>query len=400
MVTTKLKFKPSQDAQAPGTIYVQIIYKRCVRQFSTDCKLFPEEWDACKSRVIINSKNTRRNYLYQIRHTLESILTRIGRIISRLEDRGYEYDVNEIVEEYRLYSDEYSVFNYMETLISNLKKKGSIRTSETYKTTLNSFKRFRNEEDIMLDCLTSEIIEEYEAWQKSRGITPNTSSFYMRILRATYNRAVEEGIIENKFPFRRVYAGVDKTVKRALSIEIIKKIKDIKLKSLSPIDFARDMFLMSFYLRGMSFIDMAFLKKTDLVNGLIIYRRRKTGQELSIRWTDEMQQILNKYPVMESEYLLPIIKNNRIDPWYAYRNVGYNVNHNLKWLAKMLGLLTPLTMYVARHSWASIAKGKGVALSVISEGMGHNSEKTTQIYLASLNNNAVDDANSLIIKSI
>lgn len=252
----------------------------------------------------------------------------------------------------------------------------------------------------MLDCLTSEIIEEYEAWQKSRGITPNTSSFYMRILRAAYNRAVEDGIIENKFPFKRVYAGVDKTVKRALSIEIIKQIKDIKLKSLSPIDFARDMFLMSFYLRGMSFIDMAFLKKTDLVNGLITYRRRKTGQELTIRWTDEMQQILNKYPIMESEYLLPIIKTNSVNPWYTYRNVGYNVNHNLKGLAKMLGLLTPLTMYVARHSWASIAKGKGGALSVISEGMGHNSEKTTQIYLASLSNNAVDDANSLIINSI
>lgn len=167
-----------------------------------------------------------------------------------------------------------------------------------------------------------------------------------------------------------------------------------------PLDFARDIFILSFMLRGMSFIDMAFLKKSDLKNGYIIYRRRKTGQQLTIEWTKEMQQILDKYPENRTVYLLPIIKNPDINEHYAYRNVGYSVNHNLKVIAKRLNLPLPLTLYVARHSWATAAKSKGIPLSIISEGMGHDSETTTQIYLASLDSTLVDRANSKILKSL
>ena len=113
----------------------------------------------------------------------------------------------------------------------------------------------------MLDCITSETMEGYEAWHRKRGVAPNTISFYTRILRAVYNRAVEDDIIENRNPFRHVYTGVDKTVKRALPLALIKKIKVLDLSLIPTLDYARDMFLMSFYLRGMSFIDMAFLRR-------------------------------------------------------------------------------------------------------------------------------------------
>ena len=158
--------------------------------------------------------------------------------------------------------------------------------------------------------------------------------------------------------------------------------------------------MLSFYLRGMSFIDMAFLKKTDLRNGYVSYRRRKTSQQLIIEWTIEMQMILDKYPENASEYLLPIIRNPSTNERCTYRNVGYNINRNLKRIAEMVGVQIPLTLYVARHSWASAAKAKGIPVSVISEGMGHDSETTTQIYLASLDTSVVDRANSLILKCL
>ncbi|MDE7467018.1 MAG: tyrosine-type recombinase/integrase, partial [Muribaculaceae bacterium] len=85
---------------------------------------------------------------------------------------------------------------------------------------------------------------------------------------------------------------------------------------------------------------------------------------------------------------------------YAYRNAGYNINHNLKKIASKVGISIQLTLYVARHSWAAAAKAKGIPLSVISEGMGHDSEATTQIYLASLDTSIVDKANSLILSSL
>ena len=113
-----------------------------------------------------------------------------------------------------------------------------------------------------------------------------------------------------------------------------------------------------------------------------------------------MQLILDKYPENSTDYLLPIIRSTGINERCSYRNTGYNINYSLKQIAGMVGVAIPLTLYVARHSWASAAKAKGIPISVISEGMGHDSESTTRIYLASLDTSVVDRANSLILKSL
>ena len=400
MASIKVKFRPSTLPDHPGAIYFQIIHERKVRQLITDYKIYPSEWDDRRSMVCVSHTCNRQSLILSIRERIRWDIERLTKIDRKMNTAGMTYTADDIIDEFNRYAHEYSLFNFMESIIAKLKQNGKIRTSETYKSALNSFKKFRNDEDIMLDCITSGIMESYEAWHKSRGVAPNTISFYTRILRAVYNRAVEEDIIENCNPFRRVYTGVDKTVKRALPLAVIKKIKALDLSLNPTLDYARDMFLMSFYLRGMSFIDMAFLKKTDLKNGYVTYRRRKTNQQLIIEWTKEMQIILDKYPENKSEYLLPVIRNPGLNERCTYRNTGYNINHNLKRIAGMVGVTIPLTLYVARHSWASAAKAKGIPLSVISEGMGHDSEATTQIYLASLDTSVVDKANSLILKSL
>ena len=293
-----------------------------------------------------------------------------------------------------------SLFTFMQKIIAGLRQQGRVRTAEIYDSALNSFRNYRDNEDIKLDCITTETMEGYEAWLKKKGLVPNTTSFYMRVLRAVYNRAVEDDIIEDRKPFKRVYTGIDKTIKRALPLSIIRKIKTLDLTRTPALDYARDIFMLSFYLRGMSFIDMVYLKKSDLRDGRVTYRRRKTGQILTIRWIEDMQRILDKYPKNRSQYLLPIIRSAETDERMTYRKTGYNINYNLKHIAAMVGIEMPLTLYVARHSWASAAKAKGIPLSVISEGMGHNNEATTQIYLNSLDTTTVDKANSLIIKSL
>lgn len=400
MASIKVKFRPSTINDHEGTIYYQIIHERKPRQLLTDYHVFSNEWDENRSMVTTTQKSERKSFIISIRERIRWDTERLTKIIRQLDNNGLSYTADDVIDEFNRYANEYSLFNFMENIIIKLKQNGKTRTSETYTIALNSFKKFRQGEDIMLDCLTSEVMEAYEAWHQQRGVAPNTISFYTRILRAAYNRAVEDEIIENRNPFRHVYTGVDKTVKRALPLPIIKKIKALDLSLIPSLDFARDMFMMSFMLRGMSFIDMAYLKKTDLKNGYVTYRRRKTGQQLTIEWTKEMQMLLDKYPENESDYLLPIIKNNGTNERYTYRNVGYNINHNLKTVAKKVGISISLTLYVARHSWASAAKAKGIPLSVISEGMGHDSEATTQIYLASLDTSVVDKANSLILKSL
>lgn len=400
MASIKVKFRPSTVADHEGTIYYQIIHERKVRQLLTEYKVFPVEWDESRSMVTSTQKSERKSFILSILERIRWDIERLTKIDRKMDANGLLYTADDVIDEFNRYAHEYSLFNFMEGVIAKLKHNGKVRTSETYKSTLNSFKKFRKGEDIMLDCLTSEIMEAYEAWHHQRGVAPNTISFYTRILRAVYHRAVEDDIIENRNPFRKVYTGVDKTVKRALPLTVIKKIKTLDLSLAPALDFARDMFLMSFYLRGMSFIDMAFLKKSDLKNGYVTYRRCKTGQQLIIEWTKEMQMILDKYPENKSDYLLPVIRNPGVNERCIYRNAGYNINHNLKRIAGMVGITIPLTLYVARHSWASAAKAKGIPLSVISEGMGHDSEATTQIYLASLDTSIVDKANSLILKSL
>lgn len=400
MATVKVKFKPSAVADHLGTIFYQILHERKQRQLFPDYHVFPSEWDGRHSTVIASSADGRNAIVISIRERIRWDVDRLKRIIHKLDNEGLAYTADDVVDEFNRLVNEYSLFNYMESLIIKLKQNGKIRTAETYASTLNSFKKFRKNKDIMLDCLNSEIMEAYESWHRQRGITPNTISFYTRILRAAYNRAVEEEIIENRNPFRHVYTGVDKTVKRALHLSVIKKIKALDLSLKPTLDFARDMFIMSFMLRGMSFIDMAYQRKSDLSNGYVTYRRRKTGQQLTIEWTKEMQMILDKYPENTSDYLLPIIRTRGKNERNVYRNVGFNINHNLKRIAEKLRITIPLTLYVARHSWASAAKAKGIPLSVISEGMGHDSETTTQIYLASLDTSIVDKANSIILKSL
>lgn len=152
----------------------------------------------------------------------------------------------------------------------------------------------------------------------------------------------------------------------------------------------------------MSFVDMAYLRKSDLKNGVLSYRRRKTGQLLHIKWEKCMQEIVDRYNIVGNEYMLPIITSVETPDMARkeYKNKLKQINNQLKKIAFLTNITISLTMYVARHTWASVAKSKNIPISVISEGMGHDSETTTQIYLASLDTSVVDKANCLILKSI
>lgn len=400
MASIKAKFRRSTVDGREGTIYYQIIHERKIRQIISDCRLLPSEWDENRSMAKLPAVGTRVGIVMSIRDNIKCDVERLTMIIRKFERDMTGFSADDIVEEYKRYINEYTLFGYMSRIIARLKLSGHIRTSETYASALASFKKFRNGEDIMLDSITPEIIEAYESWHRGRGNVPNTSSFYLRILRAVYNRAVDNDIIENRNPFRRVYTGVDRTCKRALSLATIKEIKNLDLHDKPLLDYARDIFVLSFMLRGMAFVDMTFLKKSDLKYGYVCYCRRKTGRPLTIKWTDAMQAILDKYPENTSDYLLPIIRESVADERAAYHNIGCVINNNLKKLGVMIGAGIPLTLYVARHSWASAAKAKGIPVGVISEGMGHSSETITQIYLASLDTSVVDRANSLILAAL
>lgn len=401
MATVKIKFRPSSVDGKEGTVYYQVIHGRVVRQIKTSYKLFLGEWNKRQSKVIIaSSDKSRRQYLLLLDKKIIEDIARLESVITALERKRCSFTADEVISAFNGRHCNLFFHVFMQEVTDGLKCLGKIRTGETYSSALRSFMQFMEGKDVLLGDMDSDLMITYEMWLKSRGISMNTISFYMRILRATYNRAVEKGLTTQRFPFKHVYTGVEKTTKRAVSLYVIKQLRTLDL-SLSPVrSHARDMLLFSFYTRGMSLIDMAFLKKKDLNNGVLSYRRKKTGQRLCIKWEPCMQEIVDCYNNPESPYLLPIISKIGMDERKQYLNESHRINRHLKAIGKELGLSVPLTHYVSRHSWASAARSKNIPISVISEGMGHDSEATTRIYLTSLDTATVDKANRLILKSL
>lgn len=402
MASIKVKFRVSVSEANEGVLFYQIIHRRVIRQITTNYKIYINEWNPEKEIVIIDYSNKKRkDYLDSIQYRIINDKRRFESVNQKLSLQYGIYTVDEIVERFRKQSENSSLFEFMENLVATYKRHGQLRTGETYLSTLNSIKRFRNNADIELMDIGHEFVVSYEHYLKTEGVQHNTISFYMHRLRAVYNKAVGQELIEQRFPFKHLKMSIEKTIKRAISVRLIKKIKLLDIKELSSKDLARDMFLFSFYTRGMSFIDIAYLQKNDLKNGFLVYRRKKTGQKLMIHWESCMEQIANKYKSdSSSPYLFSILDEAKGDIRKQYHNTLTLINRNLKKMGEEIGLDIPLTMYVARHSWASTARNEGVPISVISEGMGHESEKTTQVYLASIDNKVIDKANRKIIKLI
>ena len=327
-------------------------------------------------------------------------MERLHGIIERFDRPGHGYSSEDIIAEFRRTGKENTLFMFMESVIERLRQLNHIGTAKNYHAALGSFKRFRDNKDVPLAAIDQMIMEDYQAYLKSAGLTPNSISFYMRILRAVYNRAVEQGLTKDRNPFRTVFTGTEKTLKRAISISDIKRIKNLDLAFKPNLESARDMFLFLFLCRGISFIDAAFLKRTDIQNGVLTYRRHKTNQVLHIKIIKPIKELLDRYSDKDSPYLLPIISHPGGDERKQYETALRRVNNALKIIAGMVKLPIPLTTYVTRHAWASIAKSKNVPVNVISDALGHDSIATTQIYLASIDTSTIDRVNELIIKDL
>ena len=300
----------------------------------------------------------------------------------------------------------------MSGLALDFREQGRQRTSEIYLTAMNCFLRFIGQDDYPVKEINHCTIARYEKWMLSRGLSRNTSSFYLRVLRSALNKEVNalSGTKEKSEIYMRrdnvrdyfsgVWTGVDKTVKRSLSLSIIKDLKSLVLPPGSDLDWARDMFLMSFYTRGMSFIDMAYLKRGNLKNGHLIYFRQKTGQKLVIRWEKCMQDIIDRWPKNETPYLMPIITRTDKPDRQQYKDAIRRENTALRHISRALGLSSSFTSYSARHSWATAAYEQNIPVQIISEALGHTSEKMTRIYLKQLDSTTIDSVNSFIINML
>ena len=316
-----------------------------------------------------------------------------------------------------------SFITYLNQEILRLKQGNRFGQAFRTESVRNSFSHFlysQGQDDLCFHSLTTPVVCAYQQWLTDNGITKNSISCYMRTLQSVYNKAAIN--LENlpEKPFAKVYRGIAKTRKRAASISVIQEVRSLDIRQgligmgkspkrktfpmlLRNLTFTRDLFIFCYCARGMAFVDVAYLKKQNVQNGIIRYRRRKTGQLVEIAVEPMMQEIISHYApqAKKTPYLFPILPQaDEETTYHAYRTALRTYNCKLKQLSQMLDHEICLSSYVARHSWASNMHEMNMPLSVISQGLGHDSELTTQIYIKSLENNVVHEANRTFINQI
>jgi integrase len=281
---------------------------------------------------------------------------------------------------------------------------GRDSTAHSYKSSVKRFILFAGNKDFTFKEFTPSLLKKYEQHLYAEGCKSNTVSLYMRMLRTICNQAKE--LKGAKIPsnlFADVFTGSEECRKRAVAPGIIQKLYAFDLAGESSRLFlSRDMFLLSFYLRGIPFVDLAHLRKSDICRNLLTYRRSKTGRQLTVSLEPCALAIFQKYAfeVKRSPYLLPIITRPGEDEYKQYQSALRLYNLHLHRLSGLLKLKENLTSYVARHSWATAAYHKGIPVSVISESLGHASEKVTYHYLGSFDNRTLKSANRKVIALI
>lgn len=294
-----------------------------------------------------------------------------------------------------------TVFTYTEAIIKDMVKQNRIGNARSYENVLREVKKFRAQHDFTFNELNYAFLKRFEADYLSRGLSENGLAVYMRTIRAIYNRAVKDGDADKEaYPFERYVIKTKPTKKRAISMNAIQRIVALSYKAGAGLFEARNVFLMSFYLMGAPFMDLAYLKLSNIVDGRVQYKRQKTGKFYDIKISDNLKPIIAYYTQGKEndDYLLPYVKRSALTD--QYKDVLWarkRYNKRLGQIAIDAGIQEKLTSYVSRHSFASIANNMAVPVTAISEMLGHQKLSTTQVYLAGLTKDTIDSYNEKII---
>ena len=297
-----------------------------------------------------------------------------------------------------------SVYEYLSDVISEMKSAGKYGNAEKYQWLTNALMDFKLSSNINFADIDFRFLNAFEAYRLSKGNCYNTIAVHLRTLRATFNRAIKEGVVPSEaYPFNKFRIKSEKTVHRALTIEELKMLKKVEVEKHTQLWHAKNFFLASFYLSGISFCDLARLKVSDIADGRIRYKRQKTSVAYSIGIVTELDRILRLYIQEKApeDYIFPIVKRDRTAELIRrdIRNATKNYNKYLKVVVAMAGIKKNVTGYWARHTWASVANSKKIPVTAISQALGHSSVSTTMVYLDSFDNDSLDRFNEQVVSA-
>lgn len=353
----------------------------------------PENWDFSKNQPKAECPN--REYIELL---IADKLKEYSAKIVELKATNQEFTSTTLVEKVCVNRvNRKTVGDLFREHISSLTASGRKSYALSIKQLYNSLIEFNGHLDIPFSEMDIVWLRRYEAFLRRKGLAENTIGIRFRTLRSIYNVAIEEDAVSAElYPFKKLKVSKlhQETAKRALSKEDIERVLSYKSTN-RYMRFPIDIFAFTYYCGGINFVDIAHLTKANITDGRLIYKRQKTKKLIKIPLQPQAIALIEKYNNDESQYLFPILSDfhkTDIQQDNRIHKVISKVNERLKQIGNALNLPIALTTYVARHSQATVMKRAGVSTAVIREIMGHSSERVTQIYLDSFDNEQVDNA--------
>ncbi len=391
--------RAKKDGSFP--LILRLSHNRKTIPISLGYSIKKDDWDI-KNRKIKKSYTGVLN-VTRLNNFLAKEKARALDIVTQLQDSNElnKLSVRQLKDRILNKSGNFTFFKFTKQIIDELHTSGRHSYASSMTDMLRAVKRVQNDIDLSFEQLNYKFLKDFETYYRNNGNGINSIGVYMRNIRAIYNRAIKEGHAKrNWYPFTDYSIKREKTRKRAVRKEVITDVMNLELPKSSRIWHAKNYFLFSFFAMGINFIDIAFLKPSNLVNGRLEYKRHKTNKSFSIKITEPMKEILNYYLTGKNpdDYIFPIIKR-RGDSRLEYLDITSKrrvYNRMLREISQKCELETNLTSYVSRHSWATIAKRSGIPTAVISEGLGHSDTQITEVYLDSFDKEVLDDYNEMI----
>lgn len=380
-------------------VYAPALGKK--KLYTTSIKLSEKDFEK------VFSKNPKGSYL-DTANELNNIKAKAIKAAQNLSPFTFERFEADLYSEPK---NKTNVFDAYQIAIDENRSHGHVGNADNYQNSLNSIKKFVNEEllkksnTLLFTEITPVWLQRYEEYMKKNGKSTTTISMYVRALRAIFNSAITNGDINSKiYPF-----GKEKTKYKVSSVRKVKKnLKQSDLKKLfeatgSPEqERARDFFFFSYNCSGMNFKDIANLTYGQIDGNRLKFFRKKTENtsseqtEISVYLTPFAHEVINKYGSQDKSFgtlIFDIIRKDMsaVDKQKAVKNFTRSVNQGLKKLAKKVGIDENISTYYARHSFSTNAIRSGASMELVSEQLGHSNLKTTQNYFSGFEDDSIED---------
>tara|TARA_Y100001980_G_C14556882_1_gene352230 strand:- start:24202 stop:25437 length:1236 start_codon:yes stop_codon:yes gene_type:complete len=409
-LTTKALLNTSrQKNDGSFPLIIRVTYNRKIINIPVGISLKEKEWD--HRNQCIKSSSSIADNITRLNNKIRSKVAKVYDVIAKLEEDGKinrlsMKDIKGLIESTGKGTGEVYVFDFIQSIIDDLRKAKKNGNAEVYSGLLKKLKKFHTSDRLTFNEINYTFLKKLEVAHYSKENQTGGLSVYLRTLRSVYNRAIKAGYASlESYPFKDYKIKNGDPERRALSEKEFSSFRNLELVPQTPLFEARKLFMASFYMRGMNWMDMCMLKKSNIVGDFerIQYVRSKTGKRFSIKINDQLKEILLSYVSPDcdkDEFLFPVLKKGDSPLKYheTIKNKRKRLNKRLKEIAELLNI-DSITIYTARHTYATMGKRRGVPTAIIQESLGHKTEAITQTYLDSFENEVVDGYDELIMEN-